>query len=179
MVLQGVRYSSMGPLLRSMGAVVLFMGPFLIVLLGVPWASGHELSPTRCGDDTCNLNILGTQKPFFANATLAVKPGATIVVENHDGYQTHTVSSGKSPLKDKIFDTRNLKPGEQASFEAPTSPGTYLYFCSIHAGMQGRLIVDPTVPEFPGATVALTFGLVVLVVAMLIRRRSNPLRENT
>jgi plastocyanin len=65
------------------------------------------------------------------------KPGETITVENLDGTE-HTLTSA-----DGLFDTGviNAEDGT-ATFVAPSEPGTYEFFCSIHPEMIGTMIIS-------------------------------------
>jgi plastocyanin len=72
---------------------------------------------------------------MFTPATLTVKVGTPITWTNHDDIP-HTVVSD-----DKTFKSRALDTDEKFTF-APTKPGTYSYFCSIHPKMVGKVVVQ-------------------------------------
>ena len=77
------------------------------------------------------INIEG----FAYSGATTVAPGTPIVVTNLDG-APHTVTATNGE-----FDTGNLGQNEQATFIAPTTPGTYEFFCVIHPSMVGQLTV--------------------------------------
>jgi plastocyanin len=73
---------------------------------------------------------------FAFAGTMTVAPGQTVVVNNIDGAQ-HTLTSS-----DGLFDTGTLDATTgTGSFVAPTEPGTYAFFCSIHPSMTGTITV--------------------------------------
>ena len=67
-------------------------------------------------------------------------PGLTVNVVNGDSF-AHSVSAD-----DKTSFTSGILDGEASgSFVAPTTPGTYTYFCEVHPTddrMHGTLIVS-------------------------------------
>jgi plastocyanin len=68
---------------------------------------------------------------------LVVRPGATIPVTNADGV-THDIASDTPGL----FKAVDVMKGTPVTFTAPTTPGTYTYFCSYHPKrMHGALTV--------------------------------------
>ena len=70
----------------------------------------------------------------FAGAAPA-SPGVAVTVTNLDG-APHTLTAG-----DGSFDTGTLNQNEAATLVAPSTPGTYEYFCAIHPSMVGTLSV--------------------------------------
>jgi plastocyanin len=69
-----------------------------------------------------------------------VAPGTRIRVGNADGYQNgipHSLTS-----EDGRFDTGVFVCCVRR-IVAPTTPGTYPYFCEVHSQMGGTLIVSP------------------------------------
>lgn len=73
---------------------------------------------------------------FTFTATDAVAGGSPIAVTNLDSAD-HTLTA-----TDGAFDTGTLGQNESVSIAAPTSPGTYEFFCAIHPSMTGRLVVS-------------------------------------
>ena len=67
---------------------------------------------------------------------LTVAPGAQVTVVNSDDV-AHTVTS-------KVKGQFDVKVGDnaQTTFNAPTTPGRYPYYCVYHPGMVGVLIVQ-------------------------------------
>jgi plastocyanin len=72
---------------------------------------------------------------FAFGDPITAAPGAAVEVTNSDG-DTHTVTA-----EGAAFDTGSISGGGAASFVAPTEPGTYTFFCSIHPSMQGALSI--------------------------------------
>jgi len=75
------------------------------------------------------MNISG-----FTFSAITVKPGATVTVTNADT-ATHTVNVNGTQIDVTV------PVGGQASFTAPTQPGSYLLTCDFHKGMHGTLTV--------------------------------------
>ena len=76
------------------------------------------------------VNIKGMA---FSPASLTIAVGDTVTFVNGDGV-THTATAG-----DGAFDTGRLAPGKSATVKI--AAGTHTYKCSIHASMQGTIIV--------------------------------------
>jgi plastocyanin len=70
----------------------------------------------------------------FLPETLTVAPGTTVTWTNDDDIP-HTVMA-----KDKAFRSKALDTGDKFSFTFET-PGEYVYFCSLHPHMVGKVIV--------------------------------------
>lgn len=75
-----------------------------------------------------------TIKGFKFPATVSAAPGATVTATNGDSAD-HTVTA-----KDGSFNSPMPADG-QNSFVAPSTPGTYSFYCQIHPGMTGTLVV--------------------------------------
>lgn len=90
---------------------------------------------------------------------MLVTVGDTITWYNDDR-ESHTVTSGESSGRygwmdnknlgkpDGIFDSGQFKPGESWSYTFEDS-GTFSYFCTIHPWMEGIVIVEKEIPDFP------------------------------
>jgi plastocyanin len=76
-----------------------------------------------------------TISDFDFGDPLVVAPGTTVEVVNTDG-APHTVTA-----EGDEFDTGQVPAGSNASFVAPTEPGTYEFFCGVHPSMTGALEV--------------------------------------
>ena len=70
----------------------------------------------------------------FEPRTINVQPGTTVRWVNQ-GQHAHTVTA-----HNRSWDSGDIPPGQSysATFKRP---GTYTYFCSHHAGMEGRIVV--------------------------------------
>lgn len=73
----------------------------------------------------------------FAPATLSVPVGTTVTWTNRDDIP-HTVTDAGGG---KSFHSPPLDSGEHFTWTFD-HPGTYRYFCSIHAHMQGTIVVQ-------------------------------------
>lgn len=91
-------------------------------------------APTE--EDAATTGTISISGFAFSPTTLTVAPGATITVTNNDS-APHSVTAN-----DNSFDTGLLAKGKSATFTAPSTPGTYLYFCTAHPSMTGTLIVQ-------------------------------------
>ncbi len=78
---------------------------------------------------------------LFRNGNKTIKAGTTITFINDDTEHTHNVVSGTRQAPTKAFFSDLLKPGQRWQYTF-TTPGVYPYFCSIHPGMDGVIIVE-------------------------------------
>ncbi|HET7653226.1 MAG TPA: cupredoxin domain-containing protein [Acidimicrobiales bacterium] len=74
-------------------------------------------------------------KSFTFTPPESVKAGSKVEVRNDDS-ATHTVTAD-----DGSFDTKDVSAGSEASFTAPSTPGTYKFHCNIHSSMTSELVV--------------------------------------
>ena len=72
----------------------------------------------------------------FKAPAVNVKVGTAVTWTNKDS-TTHTATSTSGPAS---FDSGDLSTG-QSFRKTFTKPGTYSYFCNIHHGMRGTVIV--------------------------------------
>jgi plastocyanin len=76
----------------------------------------------------------------FSPAHFTVKPGERIVVTNKDSVtHTFTAMPGSAPVGH--FDSGDIAPGKTETVTAPTSDGSYAFYCSIHPFMTGTVTV--------------------------------------
>ncbi|MFW5714162.1 MAG: cupredoxin domain-containing protein [Brevefilum sp.] len=75
----------------------------------------------------------------FQPQEITISTGTTITWTNEDAVD-HTVTSGTRGSPTEMFDA-SVGAGETFSFTFD-EPGTYEYFCSIHPGMDGTVIVE-------------------------------------
>jgi plastocyanin len=73
----------------------------------------------------------------FRPGTLTVARGTTVEWTNKDD-EPHTVTSAGGP---KLLKSPALDTGDSFTFTF-NEPGIYKYFCSIHAQMQGTIVVQ-------------------------------------
>jgi plastocyanin len=72
----------------------------------------------------------------FTPAQITVAPGTTVTWTNHDDIP-HTVVSSDTP---RLFKSDTLDTDEHFSYRFDHA-GRFAYFCSLHAHMQGVVIV--------------------------------------
>jgi plastocyanin len=87
-------------------------------------------APAAAGAATITIDNFSYGEP------LTVSPGATVSVTNNDS-APHSVTSQTAGQ----FDV-NVKGNGEATFTAPTQPGTYAFYCTYHPSMKGTLIVQ-------------------------------------
>jgi plastocyanin len=111
--------------------------------------SSEQAAPAAGSVERETVTIEGLS---FTPNELTVDAGTTVEWTNDDPVE-HTVTSGtkgaqgvpgvskgKPDRPDGDFDAQ-LAPGKTFSFTFDT-PGTYEYFCRIHGGMTGTVVVD-------------------------------------
>lgn len=74
----------------------------------------------------------------FQPQEITVEPGTTVTWQNEDNFG-HTVTAGTRGTPTDLFDA-SVSGGETFSFTFEEA-GTYEYFCSIHDGMNGVVVV--------------------------------------
>jgi plastocyanin len=118
----------------------------MIVLLTVLVACGGTATDTPAAEATAppttgdaEVEIV-MQNTTFQPAEITVQAGTTVTWNNEDPFP-HTVTSGTRDDPTALFDSGNLGGGQSFSFTFDEA-GTYEYFCSVHAGMAGTVIVQ-------------------------------------
>ncbi|MGQ0630961.1 MAG: cupredoxin domain-containing protein [Sporichthyaceae bacterium] len=103
-------------------------------------APGTAPSTEDTSDDTSTDAASGTtltmKNTKFSPASLSVKAGDTVEVQNEDGF-VHNVTAEKGGIM-----TGDIKGKGTADFTAPDKKGTYDFTCTIHPGMDGTLKVS-------------------------------------
>ena len=108
----------------------------LIVLLGVA-GCGDSAKPAAMPSPTPAAVVPVVMRNIkFAPARITVKVGQTVRWTNHDKV-AHTVASAKLKLA-----SEGIEAGQSYEYRA-TRPGTFPYYCTIHAGQTGVLVVTP------------------------------------
>ena len=100
--------------------------------------SKQQSQPTKKN----TIDIVGLESPFYLPNEMRVSVGETITFDNVDGNQ-HTVTSVKANTTepDEKFDSGLLQPGEKYELSLKER-GTYHYYCALHPGMQGTIMVS-------------------------------------
>jgi plastocyanin len=117
----------------------------LVLLLAGCGGSDESGRPAPSGGPTVTTKLLS-----FEPAQLTVKAGTTVTWHAGDSI-AHTVTTGTftvgsdglrtSEHPDGVID-QPLQPGHDVTFTFD-KPGTYTYYCSIHHGMSGAVVVEP------------------------------------
>ena len=95
---------------------------------------------------------------WYDPPVISVSIGDSITWYNDDA-EAHTVTSGKGSGRfgwmsdnfgspDGIFDSGRFMPGESWTYKFE-EPGTFSYFCVIHPWMEGVVIVEKEIPDYP------------------------------
>lgn len=95
---------------------------------------------------------------WYDPPVISISVGDTVFWYNDDK-EGHTVTSGEGSGRfgwmsdnfgtpDKLFDSKRFMPGESWSFKFEES-GTFSYFCVIHPWMEGIVIVEKLIPDYP------------------------------
>ncbi|GAC1304895.1 MAG: hypothetical protein NVSMB24_13000 [Mucilaginibacter sp.] len=106
----------------------------LVVLSGIIfiYSCSKSSSPKLATGAAASVSI---KNMAFSPDTLRIKTGTTVTWMNNDG-MTHTVTSNTS-----LFDSGNLAAGLSFQYTFNT-PGTFTYYCVIHVGMRGVVVVN-------------------------------------
>ena len=113
-------------------------------------ACGSDDKDSSSGTKPDKANSVTTKLLAFNPETLTVKSGTKVTWTAGDGIG-HTVTTGTFTVgSDDLRTEENpdgtidmpLKKGEDVSFTFD-KPGTYTYYCSIHKGMNGEIVVTP------------------------------------
>lgn len=95
---------------------------------------------TACGDNGTgpgNTNAVEVADDLFDPEDIQVSPGAT-VTWTWVGSNSHNVLF----VDPQITDSGAPKSSGTFSAVMPTSPGTYVYQCGVHTGMEGSVVVQ-------------------------------------
>lgn len=102
---------------------------------------------------TAQVTEVGLSSLAFMPPTITVKAGSSVTWRSDEPI-THTVTSGaytgvdattglrSGQRPDGIFNARLEGQGDTFTFTF-TKPGTYSYYCDIHYGMNGSVVVTP------------------------------------
>ncbi len=79
---------------------------------------------------------VGIDNFSFTPQSVTIKPGDTVIFENHDDIP-HLVADSAGNFRSKALDTNDRF---SMSFD---KPGTIAYFCGLHPQMKGTIVVAP------------------------------------
>jgi plastocyanin len=108
----------------------------LIVLLVVAGCDGAAKPAATPAPTPAAVVPVAMRNIKFVPARITVKVGQTVRWTNHDKV-AHTVASAKLKIA-----SEGIADGQSYQYRA-TRPGTFPYYCTIHAGQTGVLVVTP------------------------------------
>ncbi len=135
--------------------MILFLSPLLILVFAQANAEEYNVV-IPFGAYNPELNTPAEE--WFSPTKLSINYGDTITWINDDR-EGHTVTSGKGSGRfgwmsddygtpDGYFDSGRFLPGESWSFTFD-KVGTIPYYCTIHPWMEGIVLVEETIPDYP------------------------------
>lgn len=108
------------------------------------YGGGEEEAPAAAGgeaeQDEAGQAEVVMQSTTFQPQQLTVQPGTTVTWTNEDGF-AHTVTSGTRDDPTAQFDSGEIDSGGTFSFTFEEA-GSYDYFCTLHPGMSGQVVVE-------------------------------------
>jgi plastocyanin len=104
----------------------------MIIAFAIGAALACVVAPLAARTDVVTVAI---DNFVFGPDRLTVKAGTTVTWTNRDDIP-HTVAS-----KDRLFKSKVMDTDESYSFTF-TTPGEYLYFCSLHPHMTATIVVE-------------------------------------
>ena len=117
------------------------MGAFLVAAACSGSSTAPPVNPYGSGPAANQVFMQGVA---FTPVTRSVTAGTSVQWANQDGV-THTVTSSSVPAGATAISSGNVAGGGTFSVTLST-PGSYLYFCTIHGtattGMRGTIIVN-------------------------------------
>jgi plastocyanin len=138
------------------GLTAIVAGAILLTFGGLS-AYGQEVRGQYIVDIPAGAYQAGEE--HYVPADIAIPVGTTIAWFNDDPNQQHTVTSGtpNSPESGNLFDSGVIAEGAffQYTFDAP---GEFMYYCTMHPGMIGNVLVNGEVLEGENFNVGLGTG---------------------
>jgi plastocyanin len=107
----------------------------LVVLSGIIFIYSCSKSYNAPKPATGAMASVSIKNMAFSPDTLRIKTATTVTWTNNDG-MTHTVTSNTS-----VFDSGNLAAGLTFQYTFNVA-GTFTYYCVIHPGMRGVVVVN-------------------------------------
>lgn len=136
----------------------------LLALAPSAFALGEEV---RAVDDDGESNY------HFEPTILTASPGATVSVVGGTR-EPHTFTHNIAQAE-RLFDTGVVDLGVSSSFLAPVATGDYPFFCVLHPGMRGTLVVS--VSEATSRTTPVPLAAVMAAFAVAAFVLSRPARK--
>jgi len=142
-----------------MNITVLFIISFLIFFLSVSEIDVHaEQQTVVIPFGAYNPELNTPAEVWFDPSTISIKVGDSVLWINDDR-EGHTVTSGQGSGRfgwmsddfgqaDGFFDSGRFLPEDSWSYTFQEK-GSFRYFCTIHPWMEGFVIVDPLIPDYP------------------------------
>jgi P-type Cu+ transporter len=104
-------------------------------------AASYAWGPNEVHMAMVGQRTTATMPDLFRNGNKTIKAGTTITFINDDNDHAHNIVSGTRAAPTQAFFSGLLEPGQRWQYTF-TTPGVYPYFCSIHPGMDGVIIVE-------------------------------------
>ncbi len=117
--------------------------PFLVVILvaSIGLGCGAPEDPAVIPPATePGQNEVIMQNNAYTPQTLTVPVGTSVTWTNRDTYP-HTVTSGTRGNPTGLFDSGNINENGTYTYTFQET-GTYPYYCTLHPGMDGTIIVQ-------------------------------------
>ncbi len=136
---QGFR-TSMGGMMGGFGEMISSGGTAVsgMMTAGMPCLQYGNLTASS-GTWHMGTNMVAIMNYAFYPTSLTVAKGTTVTWVNMDFVQ-HTVTSGSEAAPTGLFDSHELSHMQAFSYTFNT-PGTYAYYCDLHANMAGTITV--------------------------------------
>jgi plastocyanin len=97
-----------------------------------------------------DASILIEPRAFSPHVT-TIQAGDRVTWSNHDNVEHFLTSAGPTakPVARTVEDLEfhQLLAPENSYSHVFTAPGTYAYYCAIHLGMSGTVVVEPAAAE--------------------------------
>ena len=124
--------------MKKLNKALPFMVLLVTALLTVSCMPETQTEASGPPEGTGEANVT-MQGLAYQPAELSISSGTTVTWTNEDNVG-HTVTAGTRGSPTGQFD-ENVPAGESFSYTF-TESGTYDYYCSIHPGMDGTMIVE-------------------------------------
>ena len=130
---------------------------FLVILSSISYVYADEFF-VDIPFGAYNPELNTPAEVWYDPPVMSITTGDTIIWYNDDK-EGHTVTSGEGSGRygwmsdnfgksDDYFDSGRFMPGESWSFTFHDS-GTFSYYCTIHPWMEGVIVVEKEIPDYP------------------------------